>query len=303
MKLLKQLCQIHGPSGNESKIKDFILNYIDHELPKWKIKPEIHHGDDLQDNIILVFGEPQTAIFTHMDTTGFTVRYENQLIPVGSPEVESGYVLTGSDSLGSIECKLRVNKDNKLFYEFGRGIHRGTDLVFKSDFKISGDTITSPYLDNRLGVYVSLKLAETLENGIIAFTTWEEHGGGSIPVILRFLDDRYKIKQVLICDITWVTDGIHPGEGVVISMRDQNIPRRKFIDRIINITDKSQIPYQLEVESGGSSDGREIQVSPYPIDWCFVGVPEDHAHSPYETVNKNDIDSMIDLYKVLLKEL
>ena len=107
----------------------------------------------------------------------------------------------------------------------------------------------------------------------------------------------------MICDITWVTDGIKHGDGVVISMRDKNIPRRQYLERIITIAQQKNINFQLEVEASGSSDGREIQNSPYPIDWCFIGAPEDNVHTPDEIVHKNDISRMIELYKVLLRDL
>jgi putative aminopeptidase FrvX len=86
-------------------------------------------------------------------------------------------------------------------------------------------------------------------------------------------------------------------------MRDRKIPRQSFVRRIIDVAHKRSISYQLEVEGVGSSDGREIQVSPYPFDWCFVGAPEQNAHSPNEKVHKHDIKSMIELYEVLMKDL
>jgi putative aminopeptidase FrvX len=35
MKLLKQLCEIHAPSGNEAPMKEFLLRYIKKESKKW----------------------------------------------------------------------------------------------------------------------------------------------------------------------------------------------------------------------------------------------------------------------------
>lgn len=301
--LLKQLCQIHAPSGNESGMKDFILDYVDQKKHKWVCQPEVFHGPELQDCVILKFGTPKTAAFAHMDSIGFTVRYQNQLVAIGGPEVHSGYKLVGRDSLGLIECELEVNKDHQLFYKFGRAIDRGTDLVFKCEFEETDTEITSCYLDNRLGVFNLLKLAETLQNGVLVFSCWEEHGGGSVPMLVRFIYEKWQISQGLISDITWVTDGVYPGEGVVISMRDRNIPRKSYINRIIEIANSSGIPYQLEVEASGSSDGRELQISPYPFDWCFIGAPEENVHSPQEKVNKHDVVCMIELYKVLMENL
>jgi len=86
-------------------------------------------------------------------------------------------------------------------------------------------------------------------------------------------------------------------------MRDRNIPRRSFVNRIIDVARKHKIDFQLEVEGMGSSDGRELQLSPYPFDWCFVGASQENPHSPNEKVYKHDIQCMIDLYRWLMTEL
>ncbi|HEY9004710.1 MAG TPA: M20/M25/M40 family metallo-hydrolase [Ohtaekwangia sp.] len=303
MKLLKQLCEIHAPSGNEVLMKEFLLKYIAKEKKNWKTKPAVIHGDEFQDNIILKFGKPRTAIFAHMDSIGFTVRYFNQLLPIGSPDAEKGTKLVGEDSLGPIECELEFDKENHAFYKFGRQIDRGTELTYKVNFRAGKEYIQSAYLDNRLGVYNALKVAETLKDGVIVFSTWEEHGGGSVPYLAKYIYEQWNVKQALISDITWVSDGVDHGKGVAISMRDRNIPRRNFVNRIIEIAKKRKVDFQLEVEGMGSSDGRELQVSPYPFDWCFVGAPQHNPHTPDERVHVRDIKSMIDLYSWLMKDL
>lgn len=303
MQLLKNLIEIHAPSGEEAAMKNYILGYIQEHQHKWTVKPTLYHGKAFMDCLVLSFGKPRVAVFAHMDTVGFTVRYQNQLVAIGGPEVQNGYKLTGKDTLGPIECSLGVDEDNNLVYDFGRGIERGTSLVFKSNFRETEDFIQSPYLDNRLGLYNALRLAETLTDGIIVFSCWEEHGGGSVPFLARFIYEKFQVQQALVSDITWVTEGVQAGAGVVISMRDRHIPRRSYVDNIIAIATSAEIPFQLEVESSGSSDGRELQLSPYPFDWCFIGAPEDNVHSPDEIVHKKDIESMLALYRVLLEAL
>ncbi|MTI22146.1 M20/M25/M40 family metallo-hydrolase [Fulvivirga sp. RKSG066] len=303
MQLLHDLCQIHAPSGEEVHVKNFLIDYVKSNQESWVRQPEIIEGDELQDCLILKFGNPKTAIFAHMDSVGFTVRYQNQLVPIGGPDVQTGYKLVGEDSLSLIECELEVSKDNQLFYKFGRAIDTGTSLTFKCDYQEDEEYVTSCYLDNRLGIYNALKVAETLENGVIVFSAWEEHGGGSVPYLGKYVFEKWGVKQALISDITWVTDGVHPGEGVVISLRDHSIPRKSFIDKVRTIAQESGVDFQLEVESSGSSDGRELQHSPYPFDWCFIGAPEQNVHSPEETVHKKDILSMVDLYKELMAHL
>src|SRR6187455_2024389 len=167
MKILQQLCEIHAPSGNEGPMKDFLLRHVRKEMKKWKKKPEIFHGEGFQDCLVLKFGKPRTAIFAHMDSIGFTVRYQNQLLPIGSPDAEPGTKLVGKDSKGLIECELEYDKENHAFYRFGRVIDRGTSLTYKINFKDTKQYIQSAYIDNRLGVYNVLKVAETLKDGVI----------------------------------------------------------------------------------------------------------------------------------------
>ena len=284
-------------------IKKFILSYIKNNQDNWKVKPKLHYGDAFQDNLIMVFGEkPRTAVFAHLDSIGFTVKYNNEIVKIGGPVTTEGITLVGKDSSGKIEGKI-IKKQEKIFIDFKREIKRGTSLVFKSDFRQDNEYIQSCYIDNRLGVWNCLELAKTLENGIIVFSSWEEHGGGSVGYLGKFIYDNYSVKQALISDITWITEGIKHGYGCAISMRDSGIPRKSFVNKIISIAKNSKIPFQIEVEDAGGSDGNGLQKSDYPWDWCFVGAPEDNVHSPNEKVHKKDITSMVNLYKILLKEL
>jgi len=302
--LLRQLCQVKAPSGNEGPMKEFIIQYVHKQSRKWKVQPEIISGDVFQDCLMLKFGNPRTALFAHIDSIGFTVGYNNELIRIGGPVTEDGIGLLGADSLGEIACVLHNDVENgQVRAQYHREIERGTELVFKPHWRETDEYIQCCYLDNRLGVWIALLLAETLEDGLLVFSTYEEHGGGSVGFLTRYMVEQLRIYQALICDVTWVTEGIQHGNGVVISMRDRGIPRRKYLDKIIGLARESGVPFQLEVESAGSSDGGYIQQSPYPVDWCFIGAPEDHVHSPDEIVHKKDIESMLQLYQFLLKRL
>ncbi|MBJ6141858.1 M20/M25/M40 family metallo-hydrolase [Hymenobacter sp. BT559] len=305
MHLLQTLCRIPAPSGDEAPLTSFLLAYVREHSPRWQHPPQVIHDEArFQDCLLLVFGQPRTAVFAHLDSIGFTVRYGRELVPIGGPEVETGYQLVGRDAQGEIACTLTVDKETEaLGYEFSRDIERGTSLTFACDFRETDTTVQSCYLDNRLGVWNALQLAETLERGIIAFSCGEEHGGGSVPYLARYIYETYGVRQALISDITWATEGVHLGAGCVISLRDSLIPRRSYVERIRRIAEASGVAHQLEVEGAGGSDAKELQRSDQPWDWCFVGAPEAEVHSPNELVDKRDISSMLQLYQVLLREL
>ncbi len=308
MELLKKMCSIHAPSGNETAMTRFLLDYIRKNRKNWTVKPEIYSGDGLQDCIVLVFGKPRTAIFAHIDSIGFTVRYGKELVKIGGPRTVDGYKLVGEDSKGKVTAALKVLVDKKthetkLEYDYKRTLDRGTELTFKPHWRETKDYVQCCYMDNRLGVWNALKVAEILKDGIICFSCWEEHGGGSVSYLQKFIYEKYGIKQALISDITWVTKGVPHGKGVVISLRDSLIPRRSYVNRIIEIAKASRIPYQLEIEGSGGSDAKELQMAEAPWDWCFIGAPEDNVHTPDEKVYKKDIDAMVKLYKLLMEKL
>jgi putative aminopeptidase FrvX len=305
-KLLSELIEIQGVSSDESAIKSFLLNYIQENSRHWKSVPLVIDGPEFHDSFILVFGKPKTAIFAHIDTIGFSTGYNKELVKVGSPKIIDETILVGKDSHGSIETELMVIEDyhgTSINYLSDREFDRGTLLSFKPNFRETETYIQSPYLDNRLGVYVALKVAETLENGAIVFSTYEEHGGNTAEYCAHYLMQEYQTRQALICDITWVTSGVVHNAGAAISLRDSLLPRRAYLNRILDIVKQTEIPFQLEVESAGGSDGSIIQKSGLMMDWCFIGAPEDNVHSPNEKVYKSDIASMIALYDVLMEKL
>lgn len=308
MNFLRQLIEVRGASSDEAQIKAFILNYIEQNKSSWHVQPEIISDENsVQDGIILVFGKPKAAIFAHTDTIGFSVAYGHNLYKIGGPRAIDGYQLVGSDSQGEIETELMVIEDDhgnkSLQYVYDREIDRGTILTFKPDFHENDQFIQSPYLDNRLGVWSALKVAETLENGIIVFSTYEEHGGNSVGFLGRYIWENYGVRKALISDITWVTDGVKHGGGVAISIRDSGLPRRKFLNQLISWAEESGIDFQLEVESSGGSDGTMLQKTDLPFDWVFIGAPEDNVHTPDERVYKYDIMCMVEMYRYLMARL
>lgn len=302
MELLFELLGKCSVSGDESEMSSFILDYAKERSLSWKVQPEIYAGEEFHDCVLMRFGVPRSAVFAHMDTIGFMTRYQNQLIPVGGPEITVGMLLSGKDKKGEILCKV-VGDEEACFHDFPRGIDPGTRLSFAQNIRINDEFIQAAYLDNRLGIFNALKLCETLENGWVVFSTYEEHGGGSMPFLLKFIQETAPVKQALVSDITWITEGVEHHEGVAISIRDKFIPRKSFLDKVIKLAETSGIPFQLEVEAYGGSDGREIQFSPYAIDWCFIGAAEDNVHTPDEKVSLKDLQSMIDMYKFLMREL
>lgn len=309
--LLKTLCAIPSTAGDEGKMREFILDYFAKNRKHFKSKPNVFSGPEFQDMVIVVFGRPRTAVFAHIDTVAFTVGYKNELIKIGNPKAVTGSKLVGTDSKGTIECTLHIpepkkkkdSQDQLFEYKYKRKIDPGTPLTYAPDFKETKNFVQSAYMDNRLGVFNALQQAQTMQNGVLVFSTYEEHGGGGAQVAGRFLQNNFSVRQALISDVTLISDSIKHNKGVAISMRDRGIPRQSFVRKVIALAQDHDIKFQLEVEKAGGSDGNSLQDSSYSWDWCFIGPPESNYHQPGEKVYKSDIAEMIKLYGILLKEL
>ena len=142
--LLKKLCEINATSGSEHKLTSFLINHIKKNQKNWKQVPKIYHGENFQNNIVLSFGEPKTAIFAHIDSIGYTVSYNNNVVKIGGSKLENDISLVGEDSQGNIETILKIEKE-RAFVKHSRIIDRGTPLSYKVDFKLNNEYVQSAY--------------------------------------------------------------------------------------------------------------------------------------------------------------
>jgi hypothetical protein len=226
-----------------------------------------------------------------MDSIGFTVRYQNQLLPIGSPDAEPGTKLVGKDSKGHIECELEYDKENHAFYRFGRVIDRGTSLTYKINFKDTKVVHSKRLIiDNRLGVYNALKSCRDVEGWCDCL---QLRGKNMAEALCLTSPNTCTSNGVCGRRSSPISPGyqmaLSPAKALPFPCATKIFRERKLSNRIIEVAQKKKMEFQLEVEGMGSSDGRELQISPYPFDWCFVGAPQQHAHTPHEKVHKADI--------------
>ena len=199
MELLKQLCEVPAPSGNEVALKNFIAAYVREHQTQWRSLPTLIEGKDLRDSLILAFGKPRIAVLAHMDTVGFTVRYHDQLIPIGSPKTDDGYRLVGADHLGPVECELAVYESKKvqqLRYQFGRALARGTELTFACDFR-GNYRFRADLLPGQPPGSVQRAAAgrDSWKTAYWCLPAAKNRGGGSVPYLVRFIYEEFKVTQ------------------------------------------------------------------------------------------------------------
>jgi putative aminopeptidase FrvX len=291
---LRALTAIEGTSGDEGRVVAAVAKCCA-SLPGLR-------SERIQDNLIVWRGRPQVALFAHMDTVGFTLGYNNELVRIGGPHVEGGEALRSTVDGRTYRGRLAKKGDDWLL-EGSPDAPPGSRWVYDSALELDGVKVRGAYLDNRAGVWSALEVLRECDDVAVAFTTNEEHSGRGAITCARWLHDQLGIRQALISDITWHTRFIRCGRGPAVSLRDRNLPRQAFLGRVLAAADASGIPYQREIETDGSSDGGAIERSGIPIDWLFVGAPQEDSHTPHEVVNLNDLRAMARLTTHLVRAL
>lgn len=294
--LLRQLLALDSPSGDEGALADWLTGHF------------MGLGFDLTcerfgNSVIVTRGErPAVAVFAHTDTTGFTLGYKRHLIPIGGPSPKPKERLR---PIGGLPGGNRLQPRRQGGWKLGGQTDTppGSRWVYATSPEWTATHVTSPYLDNRAGVWAALQALARCPKIAVAFTVGEEHSGQGAFVCARRLHETYGITQALIADITWHTAHIRCGRGVAVSLRDRSVPRQRFLNRVLTLADQSGLSWQREVESGGGSDGGSIERSGVPMDWAFVGAPEKKPHTSAECVNLDDLRGMAAMLEYLVNAL
>jgi len=316
--LLKQLCSIHSPSGQEEKTMEFLVDYVKKHKRSWAVQPKVIHNDDLKNNLILVFGKnPKNVIMMHMDSIGYIYTGENnKLYRIGGVEHINkanlrGFTRENKELYTEVKMKKDINNGNNNNNGFNHkypypnksdNIPIGTNLTFVPQWKETDKAIIASSLDNKVGVYLGLLLAKTLTSGILVFTGGEEEPhANSIKYITKLLYDTYKIKNVIVMDTTTPTETTKKGRGSTIVFRDYFLYKRAFLDHVLSLLPKKEV--QIEVGIFGSSDMDGVLSSPYPINGAFLGTILSNIHSNKEHIYKTDILSTLKNIRILMNKL
>lgn len=289
---IEKLCSIHAPSGFESLIIDFLFDWFSMYIPNAKVDRTIH-------NTLLIYkGKPNVAFIAHADSVGFILQYQKKLLALGSPII---YEKTKLRTCDNILVEIQSDEDDNYFLSGDYELERGTTFTFIPNFKLNENTLQSPYLDDRVGIALLMQLAIESDNICIVISSNEESCGGSIEKASKILYENYQISKTIIIDTTFHTDGIRTGDGVVLSLKDKYIPPQKWVGFIKSVLIKYNIPFQLEVENFGTSDGAYFHRSPYPIEWCFLGIACLNNHSEYEMISIKDMNYLYEAISIINK--
>lgn len=334
LNLIKDLIFTEGVSGFESKIRERIKKEIE------RLKPDDIKIDTLGNLIAIKKGETNNFIFltAHMDELGLVVSSidDNGFIGfrkiggiddrvllsrifriLGSKGVVLGVigllpphlaVENKSSETNIVWHNMKIDVGAKSKNEvLDMGIEIGTPIVFQKDFYFNNDLIISRGLDDRIGVYILIKILEYFKdiepynNIILAFTVEEEIGlrGASV------LTNLYKPDFVIAVDSMSATDfynvpsvyknSISLGLGPVIRKVDSRmIVNEEVFEFVKNVAINSKLPYQIGV-SGGSTDASIIETTNKGYKSVPLCIPVRYTHSTVEICSKTDVENLTKL--------
>lgn len=332
---LRDLCLINGLSGDEDKVRDYIIS---------KISDKCEYSVDNLGNIIAFKKGKKTPknkilMSAHMDEVGLIVKYINddgslmvdsvggvdcrvvfgRQVSVGENEM-TGVVggvaihnLSGEEREKAVSIdKLTVDIGAENREEAEKTVALGDSIYFKSDYIEFGDGfIKSKAIDDRFGCALMLELIESeLEyDTYFSFVVQEEIGLRGAKVASYTVNPDYAIvlEATTAADIPFA-DGEKSvckcKSGPVISFMDRStIYNKELYNLAFDLAKFNNIPCQTKTMIAGGNDAGAIHVSRGGVKTIAVSIPCRYIHSPSCVANKDDMINSFKLVKLILKNI
>ncbi|MFM6982980.1 MAG: M42 family metallopeptidase [Chitinophagaceae bacterium] len=222
------------------------------------------------------------------------------------------------------EKEITPNTDN-IFIDIGcskkdevekLGVHVGCVAVFEDELtELNNTYLTGRALDNRIGGYMIAEVARKIsENNIklpyslyIVNAVQEEIGLRGAEMISR------KIKP----DVAIITDVCHDTSSPLYDKKKQGDQKcglgpvltygpavqNNLLKMIIQVADKNKISFQRAAASRSTgTDTESFAYSGEGVPSALISLPLKYMHTTVETVNKNDVDQVVELiYRFLVQ--
>ena len=335
--ILIKLANAHGISGYEDNIreilKDEMKEYVDElRIDKLGNVIGIKHGE-----------EPSIMIAAHMDEIGLMVKSidENGFIKftkIGgwydATLLNSRVIIHGKEDvygvIGSKPPHLMKDEEKKksieskdMFIDIGAkskedvikyGIKVGSPISLDVEVKeLINDRITGKALDDRVGLAVMLHALKNFNGDatIYAVGTVQEEVGlkGARTSAFGLSPD-----IAIVCEVAIADD--HPGTkngnikldgGAVITVADAAgrglITHPSVLKWLENVAIENNIPYQLEVAEGGTTDAAVIHLTKEGIPTGVISVPTRYMHSGVELISIKDVENAAKLLKLAIENV
>lgn len=327
--LIEKLVSIPSPSGYEAKIRSAIREEIEPFVDEIRV--------DNLGNLIARKGQKSESgarimlaahmdeigiIATHIDEDGF-IRFAPlggvfpRNCPAGHVQFLNG--VTGVIGVERLESRSASPALSQLFIDIGASsrenhpIRVGDVAAFDRVFVDMGDRIATKALDDRIGVAVLIEILRKLDKSsdsagnefYFVFSVQEEVGLRGATTAAFGVDPDFGIAV----DVTLSGDtpnsikmAVGLGKGPAIKVRDSGmLASPQIVNWMVETAEENNIPYQLEVLEGGTTDARAIQVTRMGVPAGCLSIPCRYVHSPSEVIDIHDAENAVDLLIAMLK--
>ncbi len=333
--LLKELTELNAVSGDENKVRDFIIK----EVKKYSEHIEV---DTLGNLIVKINQEkkgPKIMLTAHMDEVGFMIVAieSNGLLkfrPVGgidSRVLVSKQVSIGKNKItGVIGAKaIHLQKPNErkipipleqLFIDIGaknkedaeKHIQIGDYASFKSDYvKMNKKHIKAKALDDRVGCAILIDIIKHVKELPLTFvfTVQEEVGLRGASVAGHNINPDYAlvIEATTASDVAGSKDKdfvSQLGQGPVLTLMDRTmIADSKFNKKIAELATEHKIKIQYKEAASGGNDAGVIHLAREGIKTGVLSLPVRYLHSAHSIMNLDDYNNLFKLTVAYLNNL
>lgn len=318
--IVRELTEVYGPSGAESKVRKLIAEYIAPYVDDQRV--------DALGNLIAwkrASASPAAGrlmLAAHMDEIGLIVSYIDEkgflrFHAVGGVfplTLLGGRVIFENGTQGVIGIEERWQEDkipplDKLFIDVGATspadcpVRVGDVAGFHRPFFAQGTRWVGKAMDDRIGCAVLIEFLRQVKESVydlyVVFTVQEEIGLRGATVSAYGVEPDVAIAV----DITTTGDvpegekmAVELGKGVAIKVKDRGMIAHPGLRRhMVQTAEKAGIPYQLEVLRRGTTDAYAIQVSREGVPAGVLSIPTRYAHTPSEMVDQRDVRATVDL--------
>jgi tetrahedral aminopeptidase len=327
IELIKKLTEAWGPSGYEHQVRALIQNEVSDLADDIRV--------DGLGNLICRVGQPgqgkRVMIAAHMDEIGIMATFAEaktnylRFTNIGGliftslhgnrVKFEDGTigVIAAHDSFGKGRTSVNSTEDFFIDVQDESGescIQAGQPAGFWRETQQRGNRVVAKSLDDRIGCVVAietmrkLKATGTANEIHFAFTVQEEVGVRGAKAAAFGINPDLGIAL----DVTSTGDEIHGkkmavklGSGAAIKVLDSSlIVPKEVVDWMIARAEANNIPYQLELLTGGGTDASAIQNVHSGVPSGCISIPTRYVHTTSETADLSDVQACIDLLTGLL---
>lgn len=333
--MLKDLCLLNGTSGDEVRVRDYIINEIK-DYSTYKV-------DNLGSIIAYKKGKKKpnktVSINAHMDEVGFIITGITsdgylRFAPVGGIDTKvclDRAVTVGENRINGVIAdkayhlleegeKDKAPSFDKLLIDIGAKseteaqsvVSLGDFAYFESDYtELGNGYIKAKALDDRIGCMLMIELikSELEYDTVFCFNVQEEVGlrGSKCTSFAVGADISIVLEATTAGDLDGVSGAdrvcVLGNGGVVSFMDNRTIYDRELYKLAMNTALENNIPVQTKTAVAGGNDAGSIQTSGKGAKVMALSLPCRYIHSPSSVVKKSDIDNTRKLLKEILKKI